>query len=136
MVEGRPVALQNIGVPVFVVGTERDHVAPWKSVYKIHYLADTDVTFVLASGGHNTGIVSPPDHPRRCYRVGLQRTNDCVLGPEEWLEEAENREGSWWPEWIAWLEEQSTAGQVAPPAMGSADHPPIMEAPGSYVMER
>ena len=65
MVDGRPAALQNIRVPVFVVGTERDHVAPWQSVYKIHYLTPAEVTFVLTSGGHNAGIVSPPGHPRR-----------------------------------------------------------------------
>ena len=82
VVDGRPAAVQNIRVPIFVVGTERDHVAPWRSVYKIHYLADTDVTFVLTSGGHNAGIVSEPGHPRRSYRMALQRTDDCVHGPD------------------------------------------------------
>jgi polyhydroxyalkanoate synthase len=136
MVDGRPVALQNIRVPIFAVGTEHDHVAPWKSVYKIHYLADTDVTFVLTSGGHNAGIVSEPGHPRRGYRVGLQRTDDRTLSADQWLSAAEDKPGSWWPEWVTWLDRQSSPERVQPPAMGGPDHPPIMDAPGSYVRQR
>jgi len=136
MVDGRPVALQNIRVPTFAVGTDRDHVAPWKSVYKIHYLADTDVTFVLTGGGHNAGIVSEPGHPRRSYRVSSQRVSDCVLGPEQWLETAEVKPGSWWQEWVTWLDRQSSPERVAPPVMGAPDHPPMMDAPGSYVLQR
>ncbi len=136
VVDGRPVALQNIRVPIFVVGTERDHVAPWRSVYKIHYLADTDVTFVLTSGGHNAGIVNEPGRPGRGYRVATQRVAGCVLGPDQWFAAAEPKTGSWWPEWVAWLEEQSAPDRVAPPGLGAADYPPIIDAPGSYVLRR
>nr|WP_240602626.1 alpha/beta fold hydrolase [Paracoccus endophyticus] len=136
MVDGRPAALQNIRVPLFVVGTERDHVAPWRSVYKIHYLADTEVTFVLTSGGHNAGIVSEPGNPRRHYRAARQRREDHVIGSEDWLAAAATRPGSWWPEWTSWLDAGSGPDRVAPPALGSARHPPIMDAPGSYVLQR
>ncbi|WP_425353234.1 hypothetical protein [Sinorhizobium alkalisoli] len=71
IVDRRPAHLQNTRLPMFVVGTERDRVAPWHSVYKIHYLANTDVTFVLTSGGHNAGIVSEPDHPGLRFRIAL-----------------------------------------------------------------
>ncbi|WP_371823379.1 PHA/PHB synthase family protein [Paracoccus sp. Z118] len=136
VVDGRPAALQNIRVPLFVVGTERDHVAPWRSVYKIHYLADTDVTFVLTSGGHNAGIVSEPGHPRRHFRVACQRKDDRVVGSEDWLAAAPTKPGSWWLEWTAWLEAGSAPQRVTPPALGSANHAPVMDAPGSYVLQR
>ena len=136
MIDGRPVAMQNVRAPLFVVATERDHVAPWRSVYKIHYLSDTDVTFVLTSGGHNAGIVSEPGRPHRRYRVALQKAEDCVVGPDQWVEAAEVKSGSWWTEWVAWLDARSAPGRVAPPTMGGASHPPIMDAPGSYVLQR
>ncbi|MBN8999288.1 MAG: polyhydroxyalkanoic acid synthase [Rhizobiales bacterium] len=137
-VDGAAVALQNIRVPIFAVGTERDHVAPWRSVYKIHYLADTDVTFVLTVGGHNAGIVSEPGHPRRSYRIGGQAVDALHLSPDEWLAAAERREGSWWLAWHDWLVRHSSAARVAPPAMGAAEagYPPLEDAPGTYVLQK
>ncbi|SHK21479.1 polyhydroxyalkanoate synthase [Roseomonas rosea] len=138
LVEGRPAALQNIRVPLFVVGTERDHVAPWRSVYKIHFLADTDVTFVLTSGGHNAGIVSEPGRARRRFRVATRRMDDKCLDAEEWATAAERKEGSWWEEWVPWLSARSSPEPVAPPPMGAADKgcAPVGDAPGTYVFQR
>ena len=138
VVEGRPVSLQNIRAPLFVVGTERDHVAPWRSVYKIHNLTDTDVTFVLTSGGHNAGIVSEPGHPRRHFRIATQAHGALSLSPDEWVEAAELREGSWWTPWIEWLTDQGTAERIAPPPMGApkAGFAPLADAPGTYVLQR
>jgi polyhydroxyalkanoate synthase len=138
MVDGRPAAIQNIRVPMFVVATERDHVAPWRSVYKIHYLSDTELTFVLASGGHNAGIVSEPGHPKRRYRMALTRPSDLVLSPDEWATAANPRAGSWWVDWVAWLAEHSASGRVQPPSMGAADEGlvPLADAPGTYVLQR
>lgn len=138
MVDGRSVAIQDIRVPMFVVGTERDHVAPWRSVYKIHQLTDTDVTFALTSGGHNAGIVSEPGRPRRRFRIALKRANDLYMSPNEWSEVASENEGSWWTAWIEWLGEHSSSGDVAPPAMGAAreGYAPVCDAPGTYVLQR
>jgi len=138
LVDGRPAALQNIRVPMFVVGTERDHVAPWHSVYKIHYLSDTDLTFVLTSGGHNAGIVSEPGHPHRHFRVATRQAHGLCQSAEQWQQSATLKEGSWWVEWTGWLDAHSAEKRVAPPPMGNARKGFKVEcdAPGAYVLER
>jgi polyhydroxyalkanoate synthase len=137
IVDGRPAALQNIRAPMFVVGTERDHVAPWHSVYKIHYLTDTDVTFALTNGGHNAGIVSDPGRPGRRFRIATKRVTDPCLGADEWALAAKARDGSWWTEWTRWLAAHSASERVAPPAMGASNgYSPIADAPGTYVFQR
>lgn len=138
MVDEHPAALQNIRVPVFAVGTERDHVAPWKSVYKIHYLTDTDVTFVLTSGGHNAGIVSEPGHPHRHFRATTKCATDPCVSAEEWIGETTATEGSWWPAWSDWLTSHSSPEKVAPPPTGAGDcdYPPLDAAPGTYILEK
>ena len=78
-VGGRPVALTDIRVPIFAVGTETDHVAPWRSVYKLNLSMDTDVTFLLTNGGHNAGIVSEPGHANRHYRLATRAEADRHL---------------------------------------------------------
>lgn len=138
MVEGRPAALQNIRTPIFGVATEADHVAPWRSVHKLHLLTDADLTFVLTSGGHNAGIVSEPGHSGRHYRIMLKKHGDVCLGPDEWFAMARLREGSWWTAWAEWLDAQSSPERVEPPAIGGAGSgfEPLCEAPGTYVLQR
>jgi polyhydroxyalkanoate synthase subunit PhaC len=135
-VDGRTVALKDIRAPIFAVSTEQDHIAPWRSVYKINLVAGSDVTFVLASGGHNAGIVSPPGHPNRFYRLAHRAAEKPHLDPALWYEAADASEGSWWPAWASWLEERS-AGRVKPPAMAAPEQglPPLGPAPGRYVHE-
>ena len=137
-VEGRVIALRDIRVPFFAVGTEKDHIAPWQSVYKLHLFTNTDVTFVLTSGGHNAGIVSEPGHPHRHYRIATRYDSAPYHSPEEWLPTAEAKEGSWWLEWGTWLDEHGSEDLVAPPAMGApeAGLPPLVAAPGIYVYEK
>jgi polyhydroxyalkanoate synthase len=137
MVDGRAAALQNIHAPMFVVGAERDHVAPWRSVYTIHYHTDTDITFVLASGGHNTGIVSEPRQSDRHFRISLTHTSDPCLAADEWAAGAALKNGSWWMAWADWLANHSMPERVSPPSMGSANgYTPIEDAPGTYVLQR
>ena len=135
LVQGHPIALQNIRVPIFALGTERDHVAPWRSVYKIHYLTDTELTFVLTNGGHNAGIVNEPGHPHRHFRMRVKAADDACVSADEWQTAAALHEGSWWPVWHDWLVRRSSAKRVAPPSMGINGHAPLGEAPGSYVMQ-
>ncbi len=136
VVDGRPVAISDIRAPIFAVGTERDHVAPWRSVYKFHLLTDTDVTFLLTSGGHNAGIVSEPGHPRRRYRMTTKQHDDNYTDPETWFAETDVQEGSWWPEFTGWLKTRS-GDVVSPPSMGAPKYglKPICNAPGSYILQ-
>jgi len=101
----------------------------------VHLLSDTDVTFVLTSGGHNAGVVSEPGHPRRHFRIHTRRHGDAYLAPEAWLAQAEQKPGSWWPEWAAWLGQHSGEPDVPPP-MGGDDVDPaeLPDAPGAYVL--
>ena len=135
-VEGRVIALKDLSVPLFVVGTETDHIAPWRSVYKTQLFTDCDLTFVLTKGGHNTGILSEPGHKGRHYRMSHRPAGALYVGPDGWLAEAEPQPGSWWPDWAEWLAAQG-GGLTAPPAMGAPQRglPPLAAAPGSYVMQ-
>ena len=134
VVEGRPVSLSDIHTQMFVVGTLRDHVAPWKSVYKIHYQVDADVTFMLASGGHNAGIVAPPGEEGHDYRIKTEAADAHYTGPDEWQKMVPLVEGSWWPEWTKWLAARS-GEPAAPPRVGlkSTDANDLPDAPGDYV---
>ena len=134
VVEGKPIALSDIHPPMFVVGTVRDHVAPWKSVYKIHYQVDADVTFLLTSGGHNAGVVAPPGEEGHFYQVKTKPEDTPYVGPDEWLKTAPRTEGSWWPEWTGWLAARS-GEPCEPPRMGvgPGDGESLPDAPGDYV---
>jgi polyhydroxyalkanoate synthase len=136
-VDGKTIAIHDIRIPIFSVGTETDHVAPWKSVYKINLLANSqEVTFLLTSGGHNAGIVSEPGHTGRSYRMGSRLGHQPYVDPETWYETSPRIEGSWWPAWQQWLAGHSGT-RTAPPAMGAphAGNPILGDAPGSYVTQ-
>ena len=96
----RPIAISGIHLPIFVVAATADHVAPWRSVYKLHLQTDAEeLTFVLTSGGHNVGIVNPPGPKARGYRIATSEANDRYVDPDTWLETVPGQEGSWWPAW-------------------------------------
>lgn len=135
-VEGRVIALKDLSVPLFVIGTETDHIAPWRSVYKTKLFTDNDLTFVLTKGGHNTGILSEPDHKGRHYRLSHRPAGAHYVGPDAWLAQTAPKPGSWWPDWAHWL--AAHGGGLAPaPAMGAPERglAPLCPAPGSYVMQ-
>ena len=135
-IAGKKITLGDIHVPFFVVATEKDHVAPWHSVYKIKLATSAEVTFVLTSGGHNAGIVSEPGHPKRHFRVDTPNSAGNYIDPEQWVATTPQQDGSWWPVFSDWLAAQASA-QVKPPAMGAEGkgYPPLGDAPGEYVFE-
>jgi len=135
LVADKPIMLADIRAPIFNVGTVHDHVAPWRSTYKINFMTDTDVTYLLATGGHNAGIVSEPGPDGRGFQVMTRKADDRYIDPETFLAQAPQKQGSWWPEWVAWLAARS-GEPVVPPAMGAADHAPLADAPGTYVLQQ
>ncbi|MBU6418791.1 MAG: alpha/beta fold hydrolase [Proteobacteria bacterium] len=134
---GRKVSLADIHAPFFVIGTETDHIAPWRSVYKLQQLNAEDFTFVLTSGGHNAGVVSEPGHPHRHFCKLERKPGDLYLSPDEWQTRATCQEGSWWPDWAAWLANHSGAA-INPPQTGApkAGYKLLEPAPGTYIFQR
>jgi polyhydroxyalkanoate synthase subunit PhaC len=134
---GHNISLADIRVPFFVIGTETDHIAPWRSVYKLQQLNPGDFTFVLTSGGHNAGVVSEPGHPHRHFCISHRRPGDLYIPPDEWQSHAVCDDGSWWPAWAAWLQSLSGAA-VNPPQLGAprGGCPVLGPAPGTYVLQR
>jgi len=135
-VAGCPVSLRDIHAPTFAVSTISDHVAPWRSAYKIQMLTDADVTFVLSNGGHNAGIVNPPGNPHRHHQIATHREEENYIDPDAWQASAVHHEGSWWPCWLDWLTRHS-GERVEPPSMGAPRKglKPLCDAPGAYVLE-
>ena len=128
--------LLDIRIPIFAVGTTRDHVAPWKSVYKINRLTRTETTFLLTTGGHNIGVVNPPERSHYRYQVHTRHASDKYLSAEAYHERADWHDGSWWPVWEAWLTERSGSAVTPPPlATPELGYPALMDAPGKYVLE-
>jgi polyhydroxyalkanoate synthase len=130
--DGRPLDLGKITGDIYAVGAEKDHIVPWRSAWSIGKLTGGNVRFTLAAGGHIAGMMAPPDKAKGYWaseETGKYET------PEEWLENAEQHEGTWWEDFISWLEPHS-GEQVDPPQVGSDQYPPIEDAPGTYVKER
>ncbi len=130
-----PVSLGDIQVPIFAVGTLTDHIAPWRSVYKIQRLCETELCFALASGGHNAGIVAAPGTPGRSHQVLEHRPGEHHLSPDAWLSTAAHHADSWWTSWQPWLARHSSP-PGPPPTLGCAAYPARDAAPGSYVRQR
>lgn len=137
-INGETIALTDIRQPIFSVSTIRDHISPWQSVYKIHLYSDTEVTFVLTTGGHNAGIVSEPGHPGRSYQISTQKKDETYIPPAIWMETMEHHAGSWWPAWQKWLVKKSSREKIIPPSFGAPDkgYKVLCNAPGTYVLKK
>ncbi|WP_420844652.1 PHA/PHB synthase family protein [Legionella cardiaca] len=131
-IENIPIVAENIHIPTFAVSTETDHVAPWRSVYKIHLMINNDITFVLTSGGHNAGIVSEPGHKNRYYHIRERKKDTTFIDADHWLILAEKRNGSWWVAWHEWLVQHSSKKKVPPRKL----NPLLPAAPGTYVLQK
>jgi polyhydroxyalkanoate synthase len=130
---GEPIDLRCIREDIYAVGAEKDHIVPWRSAWRIVQLTGAQTHFVLVASGHIAGMINPPSKGR-----GEYWTNDVLSAPttsDAWLATAQKHDGSWWSDWAGWLRLRS--GQTIPALpIGSAAHPSIGDAPGTYVLER
>jgi polyhydroxyalkanoate synthase len=129
-VRGVGIDVRRIATPTYAVAGSTDHIVPWRGAFQVRRSLNGPVRFVLAESGHIAGIINPPASHKRSYWTNDNPTPD----PEQWLEGATRHAGSWWGDWIPWLEERS-GEQVSPP-LSSADFPPLADAPGNYVLEQ
>lgn len=134
------VSLRSVRVPLFVVATERDHVSPWRSVYKVLRLVQAPAHFVLASGGHNVGIVSPAGgpaaYPQAAYRWAHHGIDAAPADPDEWLRHARHATGSWWTAWSGWLRAHGSGEVPARAVRKVRIAGRVIAAPGEYVLQQ
>src|SRR5216683_2912093 len=128
--KGVPIDLAHIRQDIYAVGTEQDHIAPWRSAWRITQLANGKSRFVVGGSGHIAGVINPPTRGR-----GYWSNPKPAANADAWMEGATRHEGSWWSDWLEWLRPRS-GNQVVPPSLGSTAHPPLTPAPGTYVLER
>jgi len=129
---GVPVDLSKINVPVYLLASREDHIVPWKSAFRSKDLIGGKARFVLAASGHVAGVINPPARNKRSHWLN----SDLELDPQGWFEAAQEKPGSWWPDWDAWRKRHSTGTIPAPTQPGSAQYPPIEPAPGRYVKQK
>jgi polyhydroxyalkanoate synthase len=125
-----PVDLSKIRAPTYVLASKEDHIVPWKSAYETTKLLGGDIRFVLGASGHVAGVINPPAKNKRSHWK-----NEGAVDAETWFDSAEERPGSWWPDWDSWLKKQGS-GTIPAPHVGSGKYPAIEPAPGRYVKEK
>ncbi|MGI9149308.1 MAG: PHA/PHB synthase family protein [Chloroflexota bacterium] len=128
--KGVPIDLAQIHQDIYAVGTEQDHIVPWRSAWRITQLASGKSRFVVGGSGHIAGVINPPTRGR-----GYWSNPDAAASADAWMEGATRRDGSWWSDWIEWLRPRS-GKRVSAPSVGSKRHPPLVAAPGSFVLEQ
>ncbi len=128
---GTPIDLTKVDLPVFMLSTKEDHIAPWKSTYAATQIYKGNVKFCLAGSGHIAGVVNPPSVEKYGYWTNTRNPATA----DEWFEGAKEHPGSWWPEWRKWLKRQA-GGQVDARTPGDGKLKVIEAAPGSYASLR
>jgi polyhydroxyalkanoate synthase len=128
---GERVDLRRLKMPVYVLATREDHIVPWRSAYRTTQLVGGDAQFVLGASGHIAGVVNPPQPVKRSYWTNAALPDAA----DAWLAHAREAAGSWWPHWYAWLARHAGRRRKAPATPGDPRHPPLGDAPGTYVTE-
>lgn len=133
-VDGTPVDLGKVDMPVYLYGSREDHIVPWRSAYASAKWLPNTQRFVLGASGHIAGVVNPPARQKRSYWTAdlPKKPGD----PQQWFDLAKEHPGSWWPDWSDWLANHSGVKKRATKRMGNARHHPVEAAPGRYVRLR
>ena len=129
---GTPVDLSKVRADAYVIAGVSDHLCPWQSCYRTTQLLGSSSRFVLSTSGHIAALVNPPGNPKASFRTAEENPPDA----EAWLKIASTSPGSWWDDYVGWLQERSGPEQAAPPGPGSPGFPAGDPAPGRYVFER
>jgi polyhydroxyalkanoate synthase len=129
---GTPIDLQKVTVDSFSVAGINDHITPWDAVYRSTLLLGGERRFVLANSGHVQSILNPPNNPKANYLGGTKLSSD----PRAWYYDAKPVDGSWWTQWLGWIQERSGAKKETHMALGNQNYPPMEAAPGTYVRVR
>ena len=133
---GHKIDLSKVTNDLFILGGTTDHITPWRACYRSTQLfGSKDVTFVLSQAGHMQAILNPPGNPKAKYFVS-KKAGHPPADVDDWLKGTEEVAGSWWPLWMAWLQQRSGKQVAAPKAVGSKKYPPLEAAPGLYVLEQ
>ncbi len=128
---GVPMDLTKIKVPIYMLSTADDHIAPWKSTYAATQFYSGPKKFVLSASGHIAGVVNPPVANKYCYWTNRALPTD----PDDWLKAAKQHEGSWWTDWQKWVKRHA-GGTASARTPGDGKLKPLEDAPGSYVKAR
>jgi poly[(R)-3-hydroxyalkanoate] polymerase subunit PhaC len=129
---GVRIDLSKVKVPLYLLASREDHIVPWQSAYRSRALIGKDPRFVLAASGHVAGVINPPARKRRSYWTSDNLEGDAA----DWLERAEEKPGSWWPDWDAWIKRYSSGTVPTPAEAGNARYRIIENAPGRYVKQK
>jgi len=129
---GVPVDLSKITVPFYLLASRADHIVPWKTAFRSTDLIGGEARFVLAASGHVAGVINPPARNKRSHWLN----GDLESDPQGWFDAAEEKPGSWWPDWSAWMRRHSNGTIPAPVQQGNARFGPIEPAPGRYVKKK
>ncbi len=135
--KGVGIDVSRITTPSYTVAAQGDHIVPWRGAFRMRQMVSGPIRLVLAESGHIAGIINPPAHKKRGYWINAESAvteKQPDFDPDAWFEGATHHKGSWWPDWVSWLEKQS-GDLVPPPTLGSDEFPAIADAPGSYVLE-
>ncbi|EJN6829119.1 class I poly(R)-hydroxyalkanoic acid synthase [Vibrio cidicii] len=123
--------LNKIRIPSYFISTKEDHIALWQGTYRGALNMGGNKTFVLGESGHIAGIVN---HPAK-NKYGYWLNDNLDESAEEWLSNAQRKDGSWWTHWDQWLLQYNPQEKVAPYRQGSELNPILKEAPGEYVKQ-